>query len=165
MQRLLSHPLRLITIAAVAIPASLASVALTGSTAWASTVTCTKLSGTVSGGTAHLSGCNDTANTGGSGTAPVSAFAHGSGTITWATGHGTTSVTITFTPVGGSGQAKDEAETRRCAAGSQEYVIHGKVTGDTGKAASITVGSIVSAEVCLSSAGAFSLEPGTTMKI
>ena len=167
MRRLMSRPLRVITIAAVAIPASLATVALAGSTAYAVTVSCTKLTGPNAAGNAVISGCNDTTNDGGSGTAPVSAFANGSGTITWATGHGTTSVTLSFTPVGGSGQPKDEAETKKCAAGSQEYVILGKVTSDTGKATSITIGSKVSAEVCVVTSPAlkFSLEPGTHMTI
>jgi hypothetical protein len=167
MRRLMSHPLRVVTIAAVVIPASLATVALAGSTAWASVATCSKLSGPNAAGNALIAGCNDTANTGGSGTAPVSAFAGGSGTITWATGHGTTPVTLTFTAVGGSGQPKDETETKKCAAGSQEYVIVGKTGTSTGKAASIPPGSKVSAEVCVVSSPAlkFSLEPGTKMII
>lgn len=163
MRRLMSHPLRLLAIAAVAIPASLATVALAGSTAYAVSVTCTKLSGTVSGGVAHISGCTDTTNDGGAGTAPIAGFASGSGTITWATGHGTTSLTDSFTAVGKSGQPADETESLKCATTSQEYVITGKVTGDTGKATSITVGSAVKAEICLSSAGAFALEPGTKL--
>jgi hypothetical protein len=87
----------LMLMAAVAIPVSGVFVALSGGQAWAKTkgpngkVTCTSLSGTVSG-TVTASGCSDTgsANTGTSSEPiPATAFANG-GTVTWVNGKTTT---------------------------------------------------------------------------
>lgn len=145
--------IRLLTAIAVAVPISLASLAFAGPAFAAGTATCSKLSGSVSSNNASLSGCTDTANTGGSGTVTVSTLESGKGPITWASSHGTTTISIKFTQSGTS------------CPGATEYKITGKVTADTGKATSIKVGSKVSADVCLSSSGSFSLVKKTKFDV
>jgi len=144
---------RLLTAIALAVPVSLATLAFAGPALAAGTATCSKLSGSVSSNKASLSGCTDTANTGGAGTVTVTTLESGKGPITWATSHGTTTISIKFTQSGTS-----------CPSAT-EYKISGKVTADTGKAKSIKVGGAVTADVCLSSTGSFSLVKNTKFAV
>ncbi|HXQ62310.1 MAG TPA: hypothetical protein VN796_08245 [Acidimicrobiales bacterium] len=147
----------LLAVAVLTIPASAVTLGLSG-TAWAGGGTsCSTLTGNVTGTSGSLSGCTDTANTGGSGTFPISAFTSGSGTITWATG-GTTTVTVTATV-----PKKDEKDPHgSCAAGDTEFNVKGKVTGSTGVGSSVK--GKIKGEVCLDASGNLSIEPGTVLK-
>ncbi len=147
----------LLAVAALTIPASAVTMAMS-SPAWAGGGTsCSSLSGNVSGGSGSLGGCTDTANTGGSGTFPIAAFTSGSGTITWATG-GTTNVSVTAKAV-----TKDEKDPHgTCAAGDTEFAVKGKITGSTGLGSSVK--GKIKGEVCLDSSGNLSVEPGTVLK-
>jgi hypothetical protein len=119
-------------------------------------VKCTSIKGKITGKNATVSGCSDTKNTGGSGKAPISALASGSGTVTW-NGTGTTTLDNgTFTQV----------SPNACATGSTEYEAHLTVSGGTGAAAkSILTGWTVQAFVCVSAAGKISILPGTDVNI
>ncbi len=147
----------LFAVAALVIPASAVTLGLS-STAWAGGGTsCSALTGNASGGSGSITGCTDLANTGGSGTFPISAFTSGSGTITWATG-GTTSVTVVATI-----PKKDERDPHgSCAAGSTEFSVKGKITGSTGSGSSVK--GKIKGEVCLDGSGNLTLEPGTVLK-
>jgi hypothetical protein len=114
-------------------------------------IKCTGLSGTILA-TGSLSGCNDPANTGGSGTFPTTPTS--SATITWASG-GTTTGTVSYT----------EASKNTCASGDTEEAITGKVTSDTGAGDSVAVGGKIKGDVCVSAGGSLSLAPGTKFKI
>jgi len=144
---------RLLAVVALAVPISVGTLAFAGPAFAAGTATCSKLSGSVSSNKATFSKCTDTANTGGSGSVSVTTLGSGSGPITWASGHGTTTISITFTQSGTS------------CPGATEYKIAGTVKSDTGKAKSIKVGGKVSADVCLSGAGSFSLVTGTKFSV
>ena len=128
-------------------------------TALASTsVSCSKLTGTAttSGSSKDkLSGCTDTANTGGGGTFS-STSSSTTGTVKWAGGHGTT----TFDNVSSSGVSPDA-----CPNGGIEEEVTGTVSKDTGLAKSIKVGWTLQAFICATpnSSGSFTLTlaPGT----
>jgi len=138
---------------ALAVPIGAASLAFTGP-AFASATACTVLTGNISGTPASsVSGCNDTANTGGSGTFPPGALSSPA-TVTWATG-GTTTFTFKYKLV--------SAKKDKCPAGDNEVTLSGKVTGHTGVGSSVT--GKIKASICYnSSSGALSLLPGTTFK-
>lgn len=140
--------------AALLIPASIATVALTSSASAASpaaaakAVKCTSLTGTIEA-TGTLSGCTDSANTGGGGTFPTTGASPA--TIKWNSGGKTTA---TFSYAGGSGA---------CPAGQTQEDVTGNVTKDSGVAKSVKIGPI-SGTVCLSGA-TLSLAPGTKFVI
>src|ERR1700728_2901704 len=92
---------------------------------------CSTLSGTTT--SAALSGCSDTANTGGSGTLPFKTKSK----IKWANGKTTTLNPFNATPVSGT----------LCPAGSDEFRVVGTVSKDT--TGSIQVGGKASGLVCL----------------
>jgi hypothetical protein len=122
-------------------------VALTVPNAGAATpgIACKVMKGNISS-TVTLKKC--TGNTGGaSKPLPAAALATG-GTVTWKNGK-TTTVKLTVTQGPGT----------KCAPGSTEYDAKGKVTKDTTK--STAKGHKVAAKVCVSSAGAITLLPGT----
>jgi hypothetical protein len=120
-------------------------------------VSCTKVKGTITGTNAKLKGCSDVKNTGGSGKAPITALATGSGTITW-NGTGTTTLT---------GGTFNQVTPDACPTGSTEYEAMLTVSGGTGAAAkSILVGWTVQAFVCVNgTTGKISLLPGTDLNI
>ncbi len=97
-------------------------------------VKCTSASGSL-GGTGMISGCSDTANTGGSGSFPTTGAQPV--VFTWATGKTTTATT-----------SDSVVSPDACAAGDTEYKISGTVTADT--TGSIPVGSGVKGKVCVS---------------
>jgi hypothetical protein len=123
-------------------------------------VTCTKLTGLVNtmNDTAKitLSGCNDTANTGGGGKTSGSEGAT-TGTITWNGGKGTTKLDdiVTTTPTG------------TCPSTDLEEMTTGNVSGGTGKAkASIKKGWVNTSYVCYNpSNNKLTLAPGTEYTI
>jgi len=147
--------IRLLMVPALAAPVMAASFALAGP-ATAGAVVCTALSGNISGTPAPVvSGCNDTANTGGSGTA-VGALLPPTSTLSWATAGGTT--TIKF---------KDKILTGKkdkCPAGDGSASIAGKVKGH-GTGTGTSVSGAVKATVCYDGSGALSLLAGTTFKL
>jgi hypothetical protein len=147
----------MIAIACVALPVSALTVGLTASVAGAAAgVSCTKLSGGISG-TGTVSGCNDTANTGGSGTFKGSALATGKGTITWK-GTGTTTLTTV--------KASKVTANKCTVKGDTEYKVTGNVSGGTGKAVkSIPKGWKLAALACVTSKGTFTLVPKTDLTI
>jgi hypothetical protein len=130
---------RLLTAAALVVPASLTGWVLAGpASATAAPVTCSTLSG--AGLTSTLSNCTDAANTGGKGSAvsKVGKGTSGTTTIKW-NKTGTTTLSFTYTVV----------KANKCAKGLTEIVETGKVTGGTGAAIkSILKGQKTSATVC-----------------
>jgi hypothetical protein len=156
-------------VALCALPVSVLSLSLAGTASAASPATagvvCNKISGNFeTGTTGKLSKCTDTANTGGSGTFPISALSSGSGNITWASGHGTTALTnVTPTSVTPDTCPND-------AAGNQEseFTVTADIAGGTGAAKkSIKKGWTLTSTVCvdLAGTGAFKVLPGTTVQI
>lgn len=113
-------------------------------------IKCGKLTGTIST-TVTLSKCSG--NTGGaSKPMPAASLASG-GTISWVNGKSTT-VTLKV-----STTEHDTTETLGCPTGTTEYEAKGKVTADT--TGSAPVGGVAKAEVCATSTGSLSLEPGS----
>ncbi len=150
-----SRLVRLLMVPALAVPVVAASLALAGP-ATAGSVVCTALTGDATGSPnpPQITGCNDTANTGGTGTA-VGALKSPS-TMSWSTAGGTTVITF-----------KDKLVTgakNKCAAGDTEATIKGKVKGH-GTGTGTSVSGKVSATVCVAPSGALSLLAGTTFKL
>jgi len=133
--------------------AVLSTLVFSGS-AWAAATTCKTLSVNTAKGTATVGGCNDTKNTKGSGTFPITGLIPPGGTvtITWKSG-GTTTVKITVTV----GETDKDPAGGSCPAGSTEYEAKGSVTGSTGLGKSVT--GKVSGEACLLSTGKVEIEP------
>ena len=143
----------LLLITALAIPASVALVALDGSQALASgprgKVTCSNMNGSVSGGTVTLSGCTDVngANTG-PGSQPVSiALLAGGGTLTWDSG-----LTTTFSaPVLVSTKAKKcPGYVKGASSEPSAEKFSGQVTADT---SGLKVPGKFKGAVCISQSG------------
>jgi hypothetical protein len=135
----------------LAVPASIASVALSGP-AWASSgVACKKLSGPISGNFT-VSKCTPKNSKNKKATGASSALATGSGSITWSPSHGTTTISISVNQSGTS-----------CPKGSSEYVVTGSVTG--GSSTYTSKNDPVSAEACASASGKLSLVKGTSMDL
>lgn len=115
---------RLLATAALAIPLSAGTIALTAGAASASSkTTCSSLSGTVTGGSFTYGGCTS-ATTGGGGT---STGETSPSTINWSNG-GTTTYKFTEKAVKGA---------PACAAGDSQFAVKGKVTKSTGAASKI----------------------------
>jgi hypothetical protein len=114
---------------------------------------CATFAGPFPEGPFLLSGCSDTANTGGSGS-----LDNRTGVITWATGM-TTAVSYALIPV-----KRDEREKHGCPPTSAaEFKLRGTVTADN--TGSIEVGGPVTGEVCGRENGILSNEKGTRLKI
>jgi hypothetical protein len=130
-----------------------------GVAAATSGVACTKLSANYAkSGNGTVSGCSDTANTGGMGTFPNSSVDSGEGTITWAAGKGTTRIEVTSSTM----------PTNSCPSPStsEEFEVTGDVTGGTGAARkSIKKGWTLEEFVCWKGSGKITLAPGTTFDI
>ena len=155
-------------VALCALPISLLSVSLAGTASAASpataSVVCKKISGNfLTGTTGKLSGCTDTANTGGSGTFPIAALGTGSGNITW-NGTGTTALT-SVTP---TGVTPDTCPNDAGGTQESEFLVTADISGGTGKAKkSIKKGWTLTSTVCvdLAGTGAFKVLKGTTVQI
>jgi len=109
------------------LPVAALTIGSASMAAAASGVTCSKLAVSLTTGNATLSGCTDPANTGKSGTIPISELAGGvgsMGTITW---HGTGTTTITET-------AFNTITPDKCPTGYTEYEAEATITGGTGVA-------------------------------
>jgi len=143
-----SRLVRLLAVPAVAVPVVAGSL-LFAAPAFAATATCTALTGTITGGDT-VSGCNDTANTGGTGT--FTGLTSPS-TVNWAITGSTNTFTFKY--------KLDSAKKEKCGTGNTEAVLKGKITGHTGLGSSVS--GKVSADVCVIGT-AISLQPGTTMK-
>jgi hypothetical protein len=149
--------------AALVLPASVATVALSSAagavTHATDSVKCSTLNAKVtdlSTETAKgtLSGCTDPKNTDAGGKFSGSGKTK-KATITWDDKYGTTKTTFNF----------KEASTNECASPSTEFTVTGKVTSSTGKAKSIKKSQPVSADVCVDTAASpitVTLLPGTT---
>jgi hypothetical protein len=130
--------------AAVMIPVSVTTVALTTGVASATTVAdsakCAALTGTVNIGTESATGtltkCTDPANTDKGGKFTGSDETS-TASVTWNGGYGVTSASFDFT-IGGSA----------CGVGYEEIVVTGTVTKSTKKSVSIKKGQPISATVC-----------------
>jgi hypothetical protein len=143
-------------IALMVLPVSAATLSFAGVAGAASGVTCTSIKGSLSGKTGTISGCTDKANTGTKGTFPIAALTGGSGSITW-NKTGTTAITVTGIAT---------VTPNKCPKGDTEYHVTANVTGGTGAAAkSIKTGWTLSAFVCVTKAGAFSLLKGQKVNI
>jgi hypothetical protein len=129
---------RVLTAMALVLPASLATWSVAGPASATTAPTCSVLAIAVTG-TGTVSGCTDTANTGGSGKLVfVVKKSPYPGTITWK-GTGTTAVSLTYT----------FPKKSVCAKGDTDIVIGGTVTGGKGAALkSIPKNSKVSAVAC-----------------
>lgn len=112
---------------------------------------CTGMTAFTAGGVSILSGCSDSANTGGSGTGPLG---EDSGTIDWVNGETTTFTASTTT-----------ATPDLCPAGDTEIVY--TITVTAGTSTSIPPGSIGVSDLCESSPpdGPFTLLSGTTFNV
>jgi hypothetical protein len=110
-----------------------AALAVTGTASAASGVSCSGLSGKVNStslsATGKLTGCNDTANTGGKGTFKGSETAT-TGSITWNKTGTTTFGSVAYNPTSTNTCPSTSTETNE----AEEYVT-GTVTGGTGAAA------------------------------
>jgi len=133
---------------ALAVPVSLATVGLAGSASAGPPVSCTKVTGTVTGNIT-LKGCSAGL---GKGSAPAASLASG-GTITWKSHKGTTTFSATVTSPGQGA----------CSAGSTEYDATGTVTADT--SGKVTVGGAVSGRGCVSGSGKVSLVKHTVFTL
>jgi hypothetical protein len=144
-------------IALMVLPLGAATVGFVGTAAAATGVSCTKLTGKATGSKGTVSGCTDTANTGGSGTFNPSSLLSG-GKITWAKKVGTTTIDnvnpVTVTP-------------NKCPKGDTEYEITADIESSTGKTAkSIKDGWTLQVYVCLNNTTeAFSILKGTKLEI
>ena len=123
----------------------------------AGSATCSKVSLKVSGTAANLSltGCTDTANTGGSGTIKATTLLSTKPetvVISWAS-KGTTTTVLTIKKGG-----------KLCPSADTEYSATGTVKSDTGKAKSIKVKGTVSTQLCAKGT-AVSLAPKTLFKV
>jgi hypothetical protein len=126
------------TALALSVPASVAVIG-TSAPAWAaSSVSCGKLSGTITGNIT-ITKCTPKSATNKSASAPASALTSG-GTLTWASSGGTTTVSMTVTSPGQGG----------CKAGYTEYDANGHVTGGT--STYTHVGDVTSTRACVSTA-------------
>jgi hypothetical protein len=159
-------PVRLLTVAAMAVPATLA-VALPATTAFAGkpkpvAITCTGLSGNES--SQVVSGCTDLPITGGGGTSTV--LSGTSSMITFDSGSGNTA-TENFTIKSGSGK-KDKCPAVSGMTSVVEVKQKGKVTSGTGTGTALVRGN-AKATVCvyLDSSNNFhvSLFPGTVLSL
>ena len=149
-----SRLVRLLMVPALAAPVVAASLAFAGP-ASAGAVVCTGLTGNA-GGTPppQVTGCNDTANTGGTGTATGALSSPA--TLSWASsGGGTSTIKFKYKILTG--------KKNKCPAGDSSASITGKVTGHTGSGSSVS--GAVSATVCIDGSGNLSLKPGSKFKL
>jgi hypothetical protein len=138
------------SIACLAIPVSMAGL-WNGPASAASSVTCKKLVGTITGNV-KVSACLPTSKTEKSASAPAASLASG-GTLTWNSGKTTTLTLSTSSPGQGA-----------CKKGSSEYDATGTVTGGT--STYTHAGDVVSGRVCVNTTtGAISLVPKTVMSL
>jgi len=108
------------------LPISVATFGFASMAAATTGVTCSKLAVSLTTGNATISGCTDPANTGKSGTIPISELAGGTGsmgTITWHGTVGTTTITET---------AFNTITPDKCPTGYTEYEAQATVTGGSG---------------------------------
>ena len=120
-------------------------------------VSCTTLSGNVSGVPTPptISGCTPTSATGGTGT--FSGFVGGSGTltVTW-NGTGTTTASYSSTEPASKGN-----KCAKVGAGDIEAILHGSVTGNSPAGGSPGVKAALHAKVCVDPSFNLSLLPGS----
>lgn len=119
-------------------------------------VTCTHLSGTA-GGTVTISGCNQPAATGGSGTFQSAGLGKsGSATVTW-NGTGTTTFSYSTTLPAKS----------KCGTGKTEAILHGAIRSntETNPATDGGVKAAVTAKLCVDGSLNLSLLPPKPMKL
>ncbi len=119
-------------------------------------ITCSSLKGTISS-TVTISKCSPSGGAGyKSATAPAVSLAEG-GNITWKSSGATTTV--------GDSSVSD-VTPNKCGTKGTEYSFKGKVTAASTKGTGIpAVGNSVKALACVSSAGAITLLPGTTIHL
>jgi hypothetical protein len=131
---------RVATVLALAVPASLVAWSAAGPASAAVIPSCTALAGV--GLNSTVSGCTPAANTGGKGTAKSVAAAKGQSgttTITWAAGHGTSKLSFTYAI----------PKVNKCPKGSTEIIETGKILSSTGLAAKVILkGQKTSASAC-----------------
>ena len=150
-------PVRLLAVALAA--SSLMAIPLAEAASAVTPVTCSKLvapppKAGISTGT--ISGCTNTAATGGGGK-QVTNIAKLTAVITWNAKKGTTLLKISYT--GGP-------KVNKCAKGSTLIVATGSVTGGSGAALkAIPKGSKYSESVCYDAKQNTSIEPGTKMVV
>ena len=123
------------TALALSVPASVAVIG-TSAPAWAaSSVSCGKLTGTVTG-TITIGKCTPKSKVNKSASASAAALTAG-GTLTWSSSGGTTTVTMTVTSPGQGG----------CKKGYSEFDANGHVTGGT--STYTHVGDVTSTRACV----------------
>jgi hypothetical protein len=149
---------RVIAVLAVAVPTSLAGLALPAPAGAATArVKCSYLKTNTKQpvSTGVVQKCTNPKATGGSGKIQVNAGKQ-TGKVTWnKTGTSTFSIKTTV-PKAGTPAAKG------CPAGSTKLLFNGKITGGTGAALkAMPKGQAMSAKVCLSKAGVVTLQPKT----
>ena len=140
-----------VSVATISVPVSFVAIGLASPAGAASGVACKKLSGTITGNFT-VSKCTPKNKQNTKATGATSGLAGGSGSITWSPSHGTTALSVTFSQSGTS-----------CPKGSSEYVISGSVTGGT--STYTASGDAVSASVCVTGSGKFSLVKHTSMHL
>lgn len=136
-------------VSGLAVPASIAAVGLSAPAFAASGVQCAKIGGTITS-TMTISKCTPKSKLFKSASAPATSLA-GGGTLTWAPGGQTTTVSLSVTPLGQGG----------CAHNWSEFDVNGSVTADT--SGYVQVGDAVSARACVQNKGGkMKLVAGTT---
>jgi len=140
-------------VTATAIPSSIAIVGSSSPASAASSVSCTKLSGTITG-TVTITKCTPKSSTNKSASALATSIV-GSGTLTWTTSGGTTDISVGTPTSPGQGG---------CKKGNVEYDITGSVTGGT--STYTAAGDDITGRACLKTAtGALSLVKGTALTL
>jgi hypothetical protein len=143
------------TVVALSVPASVALVGSSSPAFASSSLTCKSMTGKITT-TVTISKCNvpkGDAKTYAKASGKASALAVG-GTLTWSSSKATTVIGKPTVTSPGQG---------RCASGSTEEDATGSVTGGT--AVVTKTGDTFAADVCISSAGAITLVPGTTASL
>jgi hypothetical protein len=124
------------------LPVSVATVGFASMAAAATGITCTGMTGNFNKPNGSLTGCSDTANTGGKATLPIKALASGSGTITW-NKTGTTSIDKVVPTTVAANKCSDPSA-------NSEIKATAVIVKSTGAAAkSIKKGWIFTAYVCV----------------
>jgi hypothetical protein len=140
---------------AISVPVGVSIAAMPGVAGAASSITCKGLTGKITGNVT-ISKCTPTGGAGyKTASAPAVNLATG-GNITWKTSNATTTI----------GNAVVSNPTNKCGTKGTEYSFTGSVTAASTVGKGIPkVGDAVSALACVSSTGAITLLPRTTMKL
>jgi hypothetical protein len=148
------------TVVALAVPASLATVAVAGSAyAGGSSITCKGLKGTITG-TVTISKCTPTGGKGYKTASGAATSLASSGTLTWKSSKNTTDIS------GGTATQVTPVTCKGKTGAGGEYTFTATVSGGTASGPGTPqVGDAVSATACIGSTGKITLLTGTVMSL